>query len=715
MIRRVLPLGILAVAGAVSVAAAEAQVSDSSSAPVPQNCVLQWGAVPGRAAPALRHTESPDGEVADFFSGRTRFTCGTATMEADSAVSYDTRGEVYLVGDVAYQDSVRSLDSEFLTYYERADLIVASGDVRLVRQADNSTLEGPRVEFLRAVSGVDELTIARGRPHMTFYPEGDEPGEPFDVDADRIVFAGEDEARAYGEVLIERSDLTGEADSIRLTRIEEMGWMWGDPWIDAEDVRLEGDTIRFRSEEEALKEVHAIGEGRAIGESFEVIGEIIDVALTDDEPERVWAHGEGLSRAISGGHDLYGDSLEFAMFESSIDTVYAIGEAVAVSGGDVESTESEPSSPPDTVDPAAVDSTALATPDSTAVLVSDSTAVPVSDSTAVPVSDSTAVPVSDSTAAPVPDSTAAPVPDSTAVLVRDSTAAPVPESTPAATPDSVPGPATDPAVGDSLATDPAEDVAMPVLGRVLPPYLPMDGDAIWVKGDTLIGVFERPAAEGDSSAVASELSPSPDVAAAPTTLAEGALSGADSLAIVEAGPVSADSSSDPVMERLIVIGNARAFYSQIRDSTKTMRHSKNYMIAKRIDVFFEDGDPARVTGVEAIGVFLDPQDDGSRVPAAGAPGIPPALPPEGVTLPDSVALPDSAGAAIDTTGTPPDTTGAPPDTTVTGRGKVGASPPSLRGSFARGGGSRAYRAASDEDRAPAFAAARSRRGTWWRE
>ena len=38
-------------------------------------------------------------------------------------------------------------------------------------------------------------------------------------------------------------------------RADGLGLMWGDSWVQTEEVRLEGDTIRFHSEEEELRDV----------------------------------------------------------------------------------------------------------------------------------------------------------------------------------------------------------------------------------------------------------------------------------------------------------------------------------------------------------------------------------------------------------------------------------------------------------------------------
>ena len=485
--------------------------------PAAGGCVLIWEPL-SPATTSLSVRDTPETHLS-YISGRMLWTCGTATMEADSAVNHERAGRVDLIGNVVYRDTIRTLDSGFLTYFKARDLVISREDVVLVRTTDNSRLEGDHVEFLRAVSGVDELTTATGRPHMTLYPGGDNPGPPFEIDADRTVFAGEEEARAYGDVVVTREDLNGEADSAYMRRADEVGILWGDPWVDAQGVRLEGDTIRFRSEANELRQVRALGSGHAIGESFDVRAQRIDVSIEDEQPERVWAYGEGLSRAISGAHDLYGDSLEFAMYAGSIDTVYAIGEAVAIQG----------EVPADTLG-------ALAT--------TDTVAAPAT---------------ADTVAAPVP---------------ADSTA--------------------------SAETEPAVHRG---------PHLRVDGAQNWIRGDTLLAIFERPGEQTapDSLGILSDTPAGGADARKPVngaTLAESALGGAASVP----EPVEADSSSDPLMKRLVAIGKASSFYNQVRDSTKTDRPSRNYMIGRRIEILFEEGDPSEVLGVDAIGVFIEPDE-----------------------------------------------------------------------------------------------------------
>ncbi len=550
-------------------------------------CNLRWS--PLEADTRSVTNRDVAGAHVTHLSGRYLWTCGTATMEADSAIKRDGPRQVELLGAVVYADSIRTLKSERLLYFQLSDFIIAEETVELVRLTDRSTLIGPRVEFLRAVAGIDAVTTAPGRPTVTFYPTNTESPEPFTVESELAIFAGEDEARFYGDAVIVRSDLNAQADSAMLTRADGLGVLWGEPWIEAEGIRLEGDSIRFVSQNEELEEIHAVGDGYAAGERFEVAAELIDIDLENREVEQVQAHGEGVSRALSGSHELRGDSIHFVMYGSRIDTAYAVGGAVAVQR------DSSWIVPP-AQESAMADSTAT---DST---VADST---VADSTAS-ASDSTAT---DSTAAAqqAPD---APAPTDSAGVSADTTA----------------GTAAD-ATADTAEAEAEDDGPSEI-------ELATDGSANWARGDTLIAVFERSAAPVADSAPA----------------------------------------SDPFMRQLVLGGNASALYRMVRDSTTSARPSLNYLVARRIQVDFEAGEPTAVEGEHAIGAFLEPREAfGIPSPADSAAAA------DSATVADSAAavadsaeaaaagdslgaLPDTSDVRPDSTTTPPDTVGAPPDT-----------------------------------------------------
>ncbi|MYH09025.1 MAG: hypothetical protein F4143_02490 [Gemmatimonadales bacterium] len=597
--------GCLVVAAALSGPLA-AQEPDPGVGSALERCSLRWS--PLEADTRSVTNRDVTGAHVTVLSGRYLWTCGNATMEADSAIKRDGPRQVELLGAVVYEDSIRTLQSERLLYFQLSDFIIAEENVKLVRLTDRSTLIGPRVEFLRAVSGVDAVTTAPDRPIVTFYPTNTESPEPFLIESDLAIFAGEDEARFYGDAIIDRTDLNARADSALLTRADGLGALWGDPWIEAEGIRMEGDSIRFVSENQELEEIHAIGNGYVSGDRFEVEGELIDIDLSNREVEQVQAHGEGVSRALSGSHELWGDSIRFAMYRSQIDTAYAFGGAVAVQ-------RDSSWVPPPAPEPATADSTAA---DSAAVDVT-ATDSPASDSTAADQDTAAALTPTDSAAAPVPADSAAPAP-------ADSAAAPAPADSAEAGADTTGVAAED---GEPAEAEEPEEIE-----------LPTDGSANWARGDTLVAIFER-----------SE-TPVADPSLAP----------------------------DPFMRQLLVDGNASAFYRMVRDSTTSTRPSLNYIVARRLQVDFDAGEPTGVEGEHAIGAFLEPRETfGTPSPADSAAAA------DSAAVADSVAaVADSTGAAAagdslgapqdtldvrpdsaavtDSTAAPPDTVGAPPDT-----------------------------------------------------
>ena len=102
----------------------------------------------------------------------------------------------------------------------------------------------------------------------------------------------------------------------------------------------------------------------------------------------------------------------------------------------------------------------------------------------------------------------------------------------------------------------------------------------WIEGDTIRAWFEAPPGGRDGVG--------------------GAAEGEDSARI----------------RRLLARGAARSYFAAVRDTARSERASRNYIIGERIDIRFADGEPAEVTADQAIGVFLEPSDGTAR---GGAP------------------------------------------------------------------------------------------------
>lgn len=109
----------------------------------------------------------------------------------------------------------------------------------------------------------------------------------------------------------------------------------------------------------------------------------------------------------------------------------------------------------------------------------------------------------------------------------------------------------------------------------------LSDDASWIEGDTIRAWFEA-----DPAAPVAPSADDMGEAGAPETSAR--------------------------IRRLLASGAARSYFSAIRDTARSPRPSRNYIIGRSIDILFVDGEPARVTADRAIGIFLEPSEGVSR-------------------------------------------------------------------------------------------------------
>lgn len=292
--------------------------------------------------PASDETQSVSVQVAEdryvtYVGGGLNWRCGDARSYADSAVKYDVERRLKMIGSVDYEDALRTLTADTVTYYQAQDRILAEGDVELLRKSSGATLSGPVVEFYRASGGPVRRTVATGRPRLRVYPDttpaARDTAEPVLVDADRIELLAGNEARAWGDVQITRPDLDARADSAHFVMDVGTGVLYGSPRVVGEGVTLTGQTIRTSFSRGELEEVLAEREATATGEGFRLFSDRIRGELEGRRIERLWAFGEGFSVALAPPNRMAADSLAFAFAEGRIDTLYAVGDAQAVEVG----------------------------------------------------------------------------------------------------------------------------------------------------------------------------------------------------------------------------------------------------------------------------------------------------------------------------------------------------------------------------------------------
>ncbi len=522
--------------------------SPVTTAPVLDPCILEWSPIQtGTRSSSARDTT---GYHVTHLYGRTLWTCGPAFMEADRAIKYDGEQRVELFGNVTYEDTLRSIRSDQMQYFEITDLLIAESQVRLNRISDGAELTGPRVEFVRAISGINAETIATGRPHILFYPDSAQnASEPVEIDADSVLFVGEDRAAFTNNVHIRRSDFDARGDDATFERTGS-GTLTGNARFETEGILVVAEMLSFTGTSEAVESVQASGGAYAVGEQIELRAEVIDVTVEDQVAKEIFAHGDGVSQALSGAQLIYGDDMRFLLSDGALETVIASGDAIGVQ----------------------IDST-LAKTGLERIAEHWIEEQVLADS----IARADSIALADSLAAEEDEDAA----EADEGLVVDGEEDTQEESVEEGSTEGVvegEGPGDDVGEGDEEDTEGEE--ADQEEDLLTGPRLALDGSTSWVRGDSLIATF----------------TPSAYEEVAPDSVTE------------DDADLATDEEAPPVIERLVLIGEARAFYVVVTDSTAPDRKSRSYTIGTTIEIEFEEGEPSLITGDNTIGVWLNPED-----------------------------------------------------------------------------------------------------------
>lgn len=160
-------------------------------------------------------------------------------------------------------------------------------------------------------------------------------------------------------------------------------------------------------------------------------------------------------------------------------------------------------------------------------------------------------------------------------------------------------------IGDAADVDPREPITLTA------------GERSWITGDSLVFSFARrlAVATGDSAgALPDAVEKPPDTAAVPDSLTPVAPSEADG----EEGAGGPAASGDTRLEKVRAAGDARA-YHVLEPAQRGDPPSRDYQLARVIEIYLEEGEVARVEGQEAVGVHLDPVEGGATRRAPPAP------------------------------------------------------------------------------------------------
>ncbi|MEO7712721.1 MAG: hypothetical protein ABIV10_07375 [Gemmatimonadaceae bacterium] len=289
--------------------------------------------------PSTRVTGSklPSGQYNSFIGGGVIARCPAQkiVLRSDSLEAYGDEGRLYFVGHVDYVEPRLSLKSEFLTYFQRDERLLAVQNVN-ARLPTGSTLRGPQVELLRAIPRVrpQQTVNATGRPTVSLV-ERDAQGRaqpPVQVTGATIFLKGDSIVSAVGDVVVVRPELTATGDSLyvdsglgllRIMRSPKITGTKGRPFT------LVGETIDLLSRRKKLDRVLAKNVAVATSEDLTMRSDTIDLRVIDDLLSRATAWGRSRARATSLTQTMLADSIDVFMPAQRIRQLYAIRGASA--------------------------------------------------------------------------------------------------------------------------------------------------------------------------------------------------------------------------------------------------------------------------------------------------------------------------------------------------------------------------------------------------
>lgn len=284
-----------------------------------------------------------------YGGGGVQLTCaGTAVrMNSDSVASYGSRvnPRVVFIGHVRYRDSTITMDADNGVYYRTGERWEARGHVRTENLDNGSTLEGPSLDYLRALPGVrDSVELwAVGRPTIHSVPldSAGGRGEAYVVVADRVRMRGNDQMWAGGTVTVDRSDFAARGDSLYLNSGPGGdGVLLGKPvmrGLGRDSFELTGRRIDLALEGQVISYVTARDSAHAVSRDLDLVADTIGLDLDGQHLVQTLAWGHRRRPVgLTNDYEIRGDSLAFDTPGQQLRQVRAFGKGWV--GGTVDST-----------------------------------------------------------------------------------------------------------------------------------------------------------------------------------------------------------------------------------------------------------------------------------------------------------------------------------------------------------------------------------------
>ena len=291
----------------------------------------------GARSTSFTSVSLPSGERNTFIGGGVYVRCPgkEVTLISDSLESYGDEGRLYLLGNVKYDEPRFKLTSDFLTYYQQTERMLATGNV-FATLPSGSTLKGPNAEYFRATPSTRLVSrlYATGRPTITII-EKDTTGRapvPATVVANIVNMLGDSLVYASGRVVVTRQDVVANADSLDLDTEKEITVLLRGPSIESRGERpytLRGQRIELTGRDKKLSRVVATGFASATSQDMVLASDTIDLRIAEDLLQRAIAWGPQRARASSSQQAIAADSIDVSMPGQRLREMHAVRGAAA--------------------------------------------------------------------------------------------------------------------------------------------------------------------------------------------------------------------------------------------------------------------------------------------------------------------------------------------------------------------------------------------------
>lgn len=275
-----------------------------------------------------RAAQTLNGPDTNYFGGGgVRAHClGTGTtIAADSFAHYGAFRRMDLLGHVAIRDTGLALDANFVSYFLRDERLEAHNNVVAVNRHTGTVLRGPNLKYWRAAQGVRDTVemYATQRPTVEYRqssPADSAQQEPYIIVGDRLRFKGDDRMWGGGKVTIDRSDFAARSDSMMLDQTTGFGVLIGKPSVEGRGpaapgqpptgYTLVGTRIELGLAQREVRQVKALGHGKATGEDWTLTADTIDLRTANRQLQQTFAWGDSARpHAISALYTILSDSL----------------------------------------------------------------------------------------------------------------------------------------------------------------------------------------------------------------------------------------------------------------------------------------------------------------------------------------------------------------------------------------------------------------------